>query len=74
MVISEQGMCSGGDVCVGVVARSDCGSGSGSAEGHSLDDFAADVRELDPSSPVFGNYTRFLFAFLRGNVLRIIIC
>ncbi|XP_022836359.1 ral GTPase-activating protein subunit beta-like [Spodoptera litura] len=35
-------------------ARSDCGSGSGSAEGHSLDDFAADVRELDPSSPVFG--------------------
>ncbi|XP_028171090.1 ral GTPase-activating protein subunit beta [Ostrinia furnacalis] len=36
-------------------ARSDSGSASGSAEGHSsLDDFAADVRELDPSSPVFG--------------------
>ncbi|KAL0870769.1 hypothetical protein ABMA27_005701 [Loxostege sticticalis] len=34
-------------------ARSD--SGSAGAEGHSsLDDFAADVRELDPSSPVFG--------------------
>ncbi|XP_026741412.1 ral GTPase-activating protein subunit beta isoform X2 [Trichoplusia ni] len=38
----------------GVVARSDSGSAEGSAEGHSLDDFAADVRELDPSSPVFG--------------------
>ncbi|KAJ8718675.1 hypothetical protein PYW08_002912 [Mythimna loreyi] len=35
-------------------ARSDSGSAAGSAEGHSLDDFAADVRELDPSSPVFG--------------------
>lgn len=40
----------------GVLARSDSGSATGSAEGHSsLDDFAADVRELDPSSPVFGN-------------------
>lgn len=46
----------------GVLARSDSGSASGSAEGHSsLDDFAADVRELDPSSPVFGN---FLFCLL----------
>lgn len=35
-------------------ARSESGSASGSAEGHSLDDFAADVKELDPSSPVFG--------------------
>nr|XP_049702046.1 ral GTPase-activating protein subunit beta isoform X2 [Helicoverpa armigera] len=35
-------------------ARSDSGSATGSGEGHSLDDFAADVRELDPSSPVFG--------------------
>ncbi|KAJ8714733.1 hypothetical protein PYW07_002958 [Mythimna separata] len=35
-------------------ARSESGSAAGSAEGHSLDDFAADVRELDPSSPVFG--------------------
>ncbi|XP_028026562.1 ral GTPase-activating protein subunit beta isoform X3 [Bombyx mandarina] len=29
-------------------------SESGSTEGHSLDDFVADVRGLDPSSPVFG--------------------
>ncbi|XP_075979377.1 ral GTPase-activating protein subunit beta isoform X2 [Anticarsia gemmatalis] len=35
-------------------ARSEGGSASGSAEGHSLDDFAADVKDLDPSSPVFG--------------------
>ncbi|KAJ0174961.1 hypothetical protein K1T71_009102 [Dendrolimus kikuchii] len=35
-------------------ARSESGSASGSAEAHSLDDYAADVRELDPSSPIFG--------------------
>ncbi|XP_072937898.1 ral GTPase-activating protein subunit beta isoform X2 [Epargyreus clarus] len=35
-------------------ARSDGGSGPASAEGLSQDDFAADVRELDPNSPVFG--------------------
>ncbi|CAH0399484.1 unnamed protein product [Chilo suppressalis] len=35
-------------------ARSESGSTTGSADGHSLDDFVADVRELDPSSPVFG--------------------
>ncbi|KOB78692.1 Ral GTPase-activating protein subunit beta [Operophtera brumata] len=33
------------------------GSASGS-EGHSLEDFAADVRELDPSSPVFALVVR----------------
>ncbi|CAB3260513.1 unnamed protein product [Arctia plantaginis] len=35
-------------------ARSESGSAPGSAEGQSLDDFAADVKQLDPSSPVFG--------------------
>nr|XP_049702047.1 ral GTPase-activating protein subunit beta isoform X3 [Helicoverpa armigera] len=39
-------------------ARSDSGSATGSGEGHSLDDFAADVRELDPSSPVFALVVR----------------
>lgn len=37
----------------GVLARSEGGSGPASAESVQ-DDFAADVRELDPSSPVFG--------------------
>ncbi|KAM3965432.1 LOW QUALITY PROTEIN: ral GTPase-activating protein subunit beta-like [Aphomia sociella] len=35
-------------------ARSDSGSATGSDGHSSLEDFAADVRELDPSSPVFG--------------------
>ncbi|KAL4717214.1 hypothetical protein ACJJTC_017101 [Scirpophaga incertulas] len=35
-------------------ARSDSGGAAGGADGHSLDDYAADVRELDPSSPLFG--------------------
>ncbi|XP_049872205.1 ral GTPase-activating protein subunit beta isoform X2 [Pectinophora gossypiella] len=35
-------------------ARSDSGSATGSTDHSSLEDFAADVRELDPSSPVFG--------------------
>ncbi|KAJ2949741.1 hypothetical protein O0L34_g15674 [Tuta absoluta] len=35
-------------------ARSESGSATGSTDHSSLEDYAADVRELDPSSPVFG--------------------
>lgn len=37
----------------GVLARSD--SSAPASADSSQDDFAADVRELDPSSPLFGN-------------------
>lgn len=48
-----------------LLARSDS-SGPASADG-SQDDFAADVRELDPSSPVFGKL-HFILLYFEDNI------